>query len=330
MTIIFCLSNLFIPQTLTLIKNSNSKVLVYTDQEGINRFFSELILPNVELFYRKRIKIRRNLKSVKGLFSKRKQILEWLIDKNPEQVIFFHNTFGNIENWIIKNLSKKTNLFHAPVFNELPFQVTYSNNSIIGIAKNYIMHGVITVPLWNGEKYIFKLPEKFYSRYRINRLNINIDEDFIRSVLTDKFSFDSNKIVLLTGTVVEMNQVEKVEYVAKTNMLIEKIGIDRIIAKPHPRFLKQYGLEKEIVQIPYYIPANVLYTVFDTFVGYSSGVLTEVSDCGLLSISTIDLFKPVNEVKKNNYKNYLLKNRVNPYSVIKFPTSINELVGFLK
>lgn len=330
MIIIFCLSNLFVPQTLTLIKKSNTKVLVYTDQEGIHRFFSELALPNVEIFHRKYLEIRRNLKSVKFFRSKRKEILKWLIEKDPEHIYFFHNTFGGIENWIIKKLSKKAKLLHIPVFNEHPFQEKYSISSKFGIVKNYFIHGVVTVPLWNGEKYIYKLPGKYFLKYSIHRTSMDIDEGFIRSLVTEKFSFANKEIVLLTGTVIELNQVEKNEYITKTDKLIEKVGKDRIIAKPHPRFPNRYGLENDIAEIPYYIPANVLYSVFDTFVGYTSGVLTEVSDNGLMAISTIDIFKPVNLEKKRNYKNYLLKNRRNKDSVVKFPSSISELIRILK
>lgn len=308
MTIIFCLSNLFVPHTLTLINESNKKVLVYTDQEGMHKFFTELSLPNVEVFYRKDLNIGRNLKSAKLIINKRNEILNWILEKNPDKVYFFHNTFGSIENWLIRKLSNKSKLFHIPIFNEFPFESVYNLKSIKGILRNYYIHGVITEPLWTGDRFIFKLPNSFFLNNNVKRLKLKINESFINTIVSKKFEFANKEIVLLTGTVVELNQVEEGEYITKTNKLIEMIGKDRLIAKPHPCYPNRFGLEKELDVIPYYIPANVLYSVFNTFIGYHTSVVSEAADQELDAISTIDYFEPFNMEKALNYKNYLINN----------------------
>ena len=328
MNIIFCLSNLFVPYTLTLINRSNSKVLVYTDQEGMYKFFSELSLPNVEVYFRKDLRIGRDLKSAKRILTIRNEVLDWLIQKNPQQVYFFHNIFGSIENWVIKKLSTKSNVFHIPVFNEFPFEAVYNIKSAIGILKNLYVHGILTEPLWDGSRFIHRIPEKFFINNNINRLEIDIDEEYINNVISTKFEFLNKEIVLLTGAVIGPCPIDKDEYITKINDLINAIGKDRIIAKPHPRFQDRYGLEGELEVIPYYIPANMLYNIFNIFVGYDSSVLSEAADCNLKSVSTIDYIKSNSRLQVKNYKNYLINNSKS--GNILFPKNINELKYILK
>lgn len=326
MIIIFCLSNLFVPHTLTLVKQSKKKVLVYTDQEGMYKFFTELSLPNVEVFFRQDLNIGKDIGSAKRIIAKRNELLVWLLKKNPEKIYFFHNTFGGIENWLIKKLSVKANIFHIPVFNDLPFETNYNIESVIGILKNYYTHGVLTEPLWTGDNFIFKLPKSFFFKYNMKRLKPKVDEEYIQAIVTNKFGFTRNKIVLLTGTVVELNQVEEEEYITKINKLINALGKDQIIAKPHPRFPNRYGLEKELEVIPSYIPANVLFSIFNTFIGYSTSVLSEAADLGLNAISTIDFFDSLNTEKAKKNKKYLIKN--SKTGDISFISGVNNIDSY--
>jgi hypothetical protein len=323
MKIIFCLSNLFVPHTLTLIKNSDNKVLIYTDQEGIYKLFTELSLHNVETFFREDLNIERNIRSAKHVIKKRKEILKWLLKKRPVQVYFFHNTFGSIENWLIKELSKKTQLFHIPVFNELPFKRIYNFESLLGILKGYFFFRIITEPLWDGQIFRYKLSERFFIRYHIERLKPSIDEKYIRTLFHEKFNFTSKKIVLLSGSVVESGQVEESEYIKKINNLIKEIGIENIIVKPHPRFPYRYGLEKKLDEIPYYIPINLLYSFFDTYIGYSSTALSEAADLKLNAISTLDYLETTNEDRAKSAKQYLISNT--KFNQIYFFTDLNSL-----
>jgi hypothetical protein len=316
-----------VPHTLSLIKESNENILVYTDQEGMYRFFKELSLPNVELYLRKDLNIGRNLKSIFKIHDKRSEILHLLLKKEPSTIYVFHNTFGSIENWIIKKLSKKgVKLHFFPVFNNWPFNVKYTLKSVVGIFKNYILHSVFTEPLWTGKRFIFRLPESYFRKHKAKNINLIVDEQYINTLVSEKFSLTKKEIVLLTGTVVELNQVEEQEYIMKINKLINIIGIDRIIAKPHPRFPNRYGLEKELEVIPYFIPANVLYGIFGTFIGYSSSVISEAADHKLNAISTIDYFKPVSMEIAKNYKVYLMKNSEKE---IKFPKNVEEICNII-
>lgn len=310
MDLIFCLSNLFVPHTLTLIKGGKEKVMIYTDQEGMNDFFNELNLPNVEVFYRKDLLIGRDITSAKRIITKRNEVLRFLLEKKPQRVYFFHNTFGHIENWIIKRLSAKSEAFHIPVFNDFPFfEKKYNLKSLIGILKSYYIHNIVTVPLWAGDRFIYKVPENFFLKYNIKKLEPEIDENYVNSIMSKKMRFVNKKIVLLTGSVVETGQVEESEYIKKIDNLINTIGKEKIIAKPHPRFPNRYGLEKELDTIPHYIPANVLFTTFDVFIGYYSSVISEAANKGLSALSTLDYFDSKNEEKAKIHKEYLNVNK---------------------
>lgn len=323
MDLIICLSNLFVPHTLTLIKNSNKKILIYTDQKGMYKFFTELSLPNVDVYLREDFRIKRDIVSVYRFIAKRRELFKWIIRKNPEGVYFFHNTFGSIDNYFIKKLSNKVNVFHMPVFNEFPFDIIYNIESIIGVLKGYFIHGILTKPLWTGDRFIYKLPKKFFIKNRIKILKSNIDEDYINTLISKKFDFAKKEIVLLTGSIIELSPIDKKEYITKVNDIINALGKDRIIAKPHPLYPDRFGLEKELEVIPYYVPANLLYSLFNTFIGYESSVLSEAANYNLKAISTIDYIESNSKLHKKNYKNYLISNSKS--GNILFPKTVEEI-----
>jgi hypothetical protein len=327
MKLIFCLSNLFVPYALTLINSSEEKVFIYTDQEGIYRLFNELALKNVEVYYREDLNIGKNFKSLRKIIKKRKEVLKYLIKKNPQEVYFFHNIFGSIENWLIKKLSKCAVLIHIPVFNELPYEKRYNLKSVVGILKKYFIFNIIMEPLWDGQNFLYKIPESFFLRHNVRRLELNTDKVYIKKLLFNKYNFKNKKIVLLTGSVVETGQVDKKEYIKKINNLINEIGRDNILVKPHPRFTNRYGLEKELDEIPYYIPINLLYGFFDTYIGYYSTALSEAADLNLNAISTLNYFENLNKDKVKKFKQYLIANT--KLGRINFLNDLNLLKNFL-
>lgn len=321
MKLIFCLSNLFVPATLTLIKNAGKeKVMVYTDQEGIDKFFESLNLDNVEVYYRNELHLKKNIHTVQKYLKVRKGILRELQKRNFNDLYFFHNTFGIIENWLIKILSKTLKVYHIPIFNEIPFEKKYSLKAIKEILLSWLINGVNVIPLYTGERFIYKISDSFIEKIKAQKKTITIETEFIKELIDEKYVFSNKEIVLLTGSVIELKQVEEEEYTAKINALINTIGADKIVAKPHPRFPNRYGKEKELELVPPYIPANVLFAKFKTFIGYSTAVLTEASNEGLTAISLLEYLEPVSNERRDNYKKYLVANQVG--NRIKYPVNL--------
>ncbi|HCF38314.1 MAG TPA: hypothetical protein DER56_04460, partial [Thermosipho africanus] len=258
MKLIFCLSNLFVPATLTLIKKAeNEPVMVYTDQEGMYQFFESLKLENVTVYYKKEPVLKKNISSIYTYFKERKDTLKKLEKHNIKELYFFHNTFGESKNWIIKKLSKKVKVFHIPIFNEVPFEKKQSIVATNKILFSRLIYGIKVDPLYTGERYIPKINNSFFIKINAQKTQLTIDNNYIKYLVDEKYDFGNKEIVLLTGSVVELNQVKKEEYIKKINALITSIGANKMMAKPHPRYPNRYGMENDLELVPPYIPANV-------------------------------------------------------------------------
>lgn len=85
--------------------------------------------------------------------------------------------------------------------------------------------------------------------------------------------------------------------------MINHIGNDKILVKPYPRFPSRYGLENKLKLIPPFIPANVLLSQFDVFIGYSTTLLSEAENEGLIGISLLNYLIPESEMRKKIIQN---------------------------
>lgn len=327
MKLIFCISNLFIPASISYIKEYENEVFIlYTDQKGIAEFFNKIELKNVIIYFRKELYFKKT--NFLKFFLERRKLLSELIGYDVTEILFFHNSFGGIENWIIRKMSSKCQISHFPIFNELSFPSKYTIKSTISTIKSYITNSIWMIPLWTGERYIHKLPESFFRNTNAQRIDIKVNESFISNLLNTKLKFSNKNIIFLTGTVVELNQVREYEYTSKIDELLLRIGKYNIIAKPHPRYPNLYSQEKELDVIPSFIPANVLFSKFKVFIGYSSTVLAEAANKGNIAISLLDYIEPISIERKIQYKKYLTKNSLNKNLI--FPTRLEEIVNIVQ
>jgi hypothetical protein len=309
--ILFCLSNLFIPAVLSLIKNSKpGEVIIYTHQESIKQFFDNVELCRVDVYLRPDFAIRKNIGAIIKYFSRRSELEKFIIAMNPSEIYFFHCSFGGLENWLIRRISKnrKVIIFHSPIFNELPFKTRYSVSSLKLILSHLVLYQTRIVPLWTGDTFIPRISSSFFKNVRAQETKIKIDQWFIKSIVEKELIATDTEIVLLTGGAADLGHVEEAEYIEKINSLIECIGADNISVKQHPRFKETFGLEKGLSAVPNYIPANVLFSKFKIFIGYSTSTLTEAANNGLIAISLLDFFDATNQGRRQDFKNYLDQN----------------------
>lgn len=320
MTVIFCVSNMAIPQTLSIIlKDKVSDYIVYTDQENIYEFFNYINLKGIKIIFKKPFYIKR-LRDLYSIKKHNKNVLNKILKLQPTKFIFFHDSFAEIIHWIIKRSNIQS--YFCPVNCQNPFKKKKSLNYFkTGILKKLI-YNITYLPYWTGERYVYFLRKSFFQKYAIKPLRVDVDFDLINSLTSSKFSFGLKKTVLLSGSVVELNQVNENEYLKKINDLIDFIGQDNLVIKSHPRFLAKYGKENELNEIPSFIPANLLLNYFDNFIGYSTMTLAEAANAGKSAISLLYYFEPNNLERVSFYKKYL---ESNTNSSIKFIKSLNEL-----
>ncbi|MCZ2845010.1 MAG: hypothetical protein O2U61_00700 [Candidatus Bathyarchaeota archaeon] len=329
MKIIFCISNLFVPSSLSIISESDQEpIILYTNQEGIYQLIKKLALSNVIPFYHPEFHLKKNPAAIINYFKKRKAIYNKLTSFPISKVYFFHNSFGGLENWLIRKLSSTCEIYHIPTFNNLIGKKKYAFKAFKGLFISFLINKAQVVPLWTGDIFIFKLSKSYFSDVCAQNLKIPINHTFLKKIVNDSFQIQEKSIILLTGTIVELNHVQKEEYITKIDCLIKELGPEKISIKAHPRFSKEcYGLENNLVKIPSYVPANILFSNFNIYIGYSTSVLAEASNEGKIAISLLDLLNPIKEERKKWHKEYLKKNVEK--GKIFFPRDISELSSII-
>lgn len=325
-TILVCNSNMFIPFVLTEILSNRQKCyLVISDIDSIELFFNAIKLDNVIFF-----KYGTNYKFFDIIRSKR-HIMSLTKTYRIERLIFFHAEFGELVNWFISQISKDIPIFYCSVFPRLSFPEATFKIKMKEKIKQYIYWGINMDILAKGSNYAIPiLSSNFFKKNRVQQLSIETSSSLIKHELSA--FFDKNGIkssgVLLTGTVVDSKYVDKNEYISKINDLIDQIGTDNIVSKCHPRFSSLYGKEKDLKQIPHYIPGNLIIDNFDFIIGYESSLLVEASKAGKLAISLLEIFNPIrNELKQELHA--FFDSRLNNEGQIFYPQNIQELISLL-
>jgi len=309
--IIFCLSNLFIPATLSLIKKSKpGEVIVYTHQENIKQFFENVELSEVIVYLRSDFVIRKSIGAIVKYFFWRRELEKTIKALNPSEIYFFHCSFGGLENWLIRRISKNRNIpiFHSPIFNELPFKKRYSIAAFRLILSYLVLYQAKIMPLWTGERFIPRISSSFFKDIRTQEIEITIDQRYVKSIVEKELTATDTEIVLLTGGTADLGLVTEAEYIEKVNSLIECIGSGNIVIKQHPRYKETFGLERILNSVPTYLPANVLFSKFKIFIGYSTATLAEAANNGLIAISLLDFMDVTNQDRRQSFKNYLDQN----------------------
>lgn len=295
-------------------------IVIYTYESGIKKFFEELKLERVEVYFRDEV----NYKKVFQFFKLKYRTLKYFnTNKKIDKIYFFHNTFGLFENWLIKKLSKDIKIVYIPTFDNLGFKKRLSFKGLKQKIISLFFYGLDSEILWTGDVFLPRTKTKFFKSIKAQYRDLDIDSTVINDFTTKHFQLPEGNIVLLTGSVIEMGRVTLNEYSHKINELLCELGIDNILAKPHPRFVDRFALEKQLKLIPSYVPANILFLKYKVFIGYSTCVVSEAVSVGCLGISLLDFFKPNSITMQKNYKYYLNANLSK--GEIKYPKTTQEI-----
>ena len=315
-----CNSNMFIPTVLTeVLGHPQNSYLVISDIKNIILFFNFINLCNVDcidyegferdlLFFRG----KRNLLNIIELYE-------------IEQVTFFHAEFGDMANWLIKRLSKSIPVKYCKIFDKMSLPPHKPSLETIKIKiKQKVFWGMDVVILDRGRP-IPSLPDAFFLKICAETVTMPINRKLISDYVSQKLSCIRihSKFVLLTGTVVKVGLCPPKEYEQIINQVLGILGMKNTVSKCHPRFDDMYGRERELRQIPSYIPGNVMIDSFDCYVGFESTLLVEAAMAGKISVSLINLLPISVEVKK--HWRCFLDSRLDGKGKILYP---NDLIEF--
>ena len=173
---------------------------------------------------------------------------------------------------------------------------------------------------------ILSLPDSFFKEVHVVEIKMPVDEKLISNIISERL-LDNNvysKYVLLTGTVVSENLCPADVYEKLINRVIDILGPDNTVSKCHPRFRDMFGMEKNLKQIPSFIPGNVLIDNYCCFVGFESTLLVEAAVVGKRAISLINLL-PISDKDKKLWIDFF-DSRLKGRGKIVFPHTIEELI----
>lgn len=337
MEIYFCLSYLSVPHIITLIRNNDtSNFRIVTSNKQLYIFFCELFNEEVLIFipsFSYTISFSKEiiLLPIKLMWIWRMKQKTWKIFKEYKQkkVYFFFNAAAYSQAWLIYKLSKNNKV----LFKEDIDLSTYPIKKGIKerIAKIFIklIYRLETYPIDLGEGLIsYKLSAEYFKKINSISLKLNLDYKDIANWVNDLLELPSGDILMLTNYMPEFGlSIE--DYVKASDNLIEQLKLHNynVHIKLHSRGLVKNSFEKDLYEVPKYLPASLLIN-YKVFIGYVSSALPEAANIDIVAISLIDCFPSGN--KKSEYYKIFMKKNLKKNKIIYFPKSLNELLEILK
>lgn len=331
MKIIFCLSYLSIPTTISIIESSNADFLIVTSNKMLDTFFKRFY-PGEKIFLLKSTPLisKNPLQSIRNLYfihKYKKEILDRFKVFRNTDVCFFFVAFCEFETWLIKQLSMANNIYYKPA---VSIQHLPPAKSIQAKIEKWIRRFVYSTDfkvLTSGKHTFYALSHEFLREIKAREFYIDINAESICSKIIDSFQKIENvRILILCGGIIG-TFVEHSEYIRQMdsliNLLVKKFGCDTLAIKAHPRFNEYYSKENSLKRIPADIAANLFLSHFDTVIGYSTATLAEAANAGKKAISLLKLMNPIDRHVRDSYIVYLDNNAT---KAIYYPESCEELL----
>ena len=330
MIYVFCLSYLSIPVVLT-ITHGQEEFKIITDQKPIADFFKTIFSEEKVMLIERPPEaggIGKLLLPLK-LNKYKQELLEKLGRPKNAVIYFFYNAFGYHVSWWLNQVADGNTIYYKPDIDMSMWETRYTLKSI---AKQFwirVNFSALTIPVWGGSKFFYKVSDSYIKKNKINLLaDIPVEVDFIKALLDEKFHIGNKKYMLLVGNTVSDNMVSEEEYTKKNDELISLLKPENVAIKMHPRFNFLYSLEKECHIIPSIVPANIIFGNFEVIIGYSSAALFEAANSGKKAISLVNIFNAISEDTKVNYINYLKGNLLTGATIF-FPATVEEVKEIL-
>lgn len=328
MTHIICLSNLSVPAVLSITKDLE-QFRIITDQPSLDSFFTEIygqgktvLIPPIPKY-----------KGIKRFFKPmllnrfKAEIIRLAGVPQNDDIFFFYNAMGYPMSWWISMVAKENRVFYKPDIDMSMFKAKSNLKSFIKRTWIWLNYGIHTTPSWTGERFIYKVSDRFLKKYDIAKITqFATDHEHIHQLVKDKLNLDKKKFLFLTGNTVPDRMVEEDEFIRVTDNFIDTVGKENIAVKVHPRFTTLISKEKICQLVPTYLPANVLLPNYRYVIGYTSSVLFEAANIGIPGISMLDMYTPVNPARREEYRKYLTQNLTPGAAPIYFPKNMEELI----
>lgn len=297
-------TNLAAKAVLSLLADQEECV-IFTDQENILHLLEAFNFTYVHTYFVKSSFIWSNY----GEIIKTKKLVRTLLLQHGISTIhIFHLEFGGLYNWIIKYAIKQNiPVSYIKVLKDLKLDKAYSLAGLKHSLVNYLYYGIWPTIYKSGSCNVYpKIPQSITKS--IKTVEILNNSVFIKECVNKLLkSFDINNkqsVVLLTGSVVSSNELDLQDYRQVIENVINHFGKENIVCKCHPRFDDEIEIERDLPHLPSFIPMELLFDWFETYVSVSSAVLINATLEDKESISLIDMCQSASEEYKESIKYY--------------------------
>ena len=335
MTVVFCLSYLNLPITLSIVDRCGDDFLVVTSSPSLYKFLS-CLFPCERLMYieppfledRSPVRMVRNLIRV-GQYKKK---IYALFKGFRNADIYFFGIFScEFEAWLVKRLSSQNNIYYDSLVDVSNLMPARGLKVLIGKCLRRMAYNIEFSTLYNGKTLYYGVSDAFLNKVKPRPISAPVDERRIEKIAAERLELrlEGRRILFLCGGIAGI-YVDMAEYTAKMDSLIRalkgRFGEDALAIKAHPRYDEHHSEEDTLFRIPAYIPASLIMHQFDVVIGYFSSALFEAAMKGMQVISMLGLLEPVNMEIRKGYIAYLSNNSGNR---VLFPGSVEEAMDFI-
>ena len=329
--IIICTSELFFPFTINLIEKFKESPTIITQSQEIFKLLIKFY-PKLDIIFFEQPRQFTNkcpLKMIKNIYFNyklKKKVKLFLIEYSNCNVFTDIVAFSPLAAFSLIILSYKNKIYHKKLvkvfwkktkptlkilLNKIYYKIFYSLDCDVVVRSTY-QH------LAYSKKYFKKIDAK-NMRYEINT-------NLIKNFCEKKLNINSAKLLLLSsGLALENGTIDKKLYENFMNKLNLTPYFNKMLLK-RKKFENKTDVEKNLVEVPAQIPANLIIHKYKIVIGFDSAALFEASNNGCKVICLIDLLaKDISYVKY--CKGYLNRNLQKNKKIL-FPKTFEQFIKY--
>lgn len=335
MTIIFCVSHMYVPATLDLISQGKDEYCIYTDLKSIYTFFSKMY-PNMKVFWDDNMKAGNTLYNITlGAIKDKKRKKDYFDNLSFEKLVFFHEGDVPQANWLIKRIYRRQqpHVVYMPVQRSFYFDKQYKEpfllKNIFKKLVNFFVWNYWSHYYWVLNSFHLVMDKSFFIDVKAEEVEWkpqnNSVQDEIDKRLLSKEKYPETSIVWIENTLTGWGaNWDESSYLKIVDKALENTKERKIFFKGHPDHAKKYGRENEMEDIPAFIPGSLLLKRFSCYIGAVSALLYEAADAGTPTICLLKLID-MDEKKRADMVAFMKEHN----NGILFPETLDELGDML-
>ena len=328
MRLVICESFLSVRDVMCIAEGSSGSFLIATTNRKLFSFLLT-IYPNDNLYFMRTPSYSHPLRILLNYWDVRRYLkLLWdeVYSYKGVDVFLCEGSPSSYVANVVKKISRNNTIYFKP---SVSIDGFISDRSVLSLSM-FIVNVIIFNVHLTPTKYCGRRRPTIGNNYLNSIMAVKYDEfcdiDMVKSKLTSVYDIENRSVLILCGGVCDVFCDYK-EYVSKTDEMIarviKKYGVNDVYIKVHPSFNDYISSENDIDRIPGNIPIDILINNFKIVIGYTSAVLFNAANQGVVAVSLLDYIKPIDRKVADDFKSYL-KN--NTSKEILYPKNINELM----